>query len=135
MNAKVERKMDVPDVTSLLGKIGASREAVGKAPLQEVRPVQEPRTVLDVNTSKRKNVQTDDSPTEAESNAGGRPTVKSKEIKYARLSPRIPVDLKTELDVVLAHKQVVDAKGTPIRYIDEFVAEAIRRMLADMKKK
>lgn len=59
----------------------------------------------------------------------GRPSVKIVDIEYTRLSPRIPVDLKTELDVAIARKSYKDSKGMIIKTIDEFITEAVHRMI------
>ena len=118
------KKMEVPDVSDLLSRIGESRGSLPKSPVQEVKPVER----IDVNTSVRENTKTPKPA--ATSNLGGKPTNKKTEVTYVRLSPRIPAPLKEDLDIALIKRKFVDDQGQPIRYIDEFVAEAVRRMLA-----
>lgn len=118
------KKMEVPDVSDLLSKIGDSRNALPKSPLQEVKPVE----AITADTPIRQNVKT--SKASAPVNVGGKPTNKMPEVAYVRLSPRIPAVLKEELDIALIRRKFTDDRGQPIRYIDEFVAEAVRRMLA-----
>ena len=115
--------MDVPneDVKALLGAIGAVNAT------HEPSPVQEIQIVAPVNTLTRKNVST---PIKEDRPPIGKPTLKQPGVAYARLSPRIPVAVKKQLDIALVNGGYQDEDGQPIRYIDEFVAEAVRRMLA-----
>lgn len=117
-----DRKLKVGnDTKSVISELAARREEFKRSPLQEVRPV------VSVNTPERKNVNTlkkEDKP------PIGKPTLKQPGVTYARLSPRIPVPLKKQLDIALVNGGYQDEDGQPIRYIDEFVAEAVRRMLA-----
>ena len=117
-----DRKLKVASETkSVISDFNARRAEFKKPPVQEVRPV------LSVNTPEHKNVNTSkivDKP------PIGKPTLKQPGVTYARLSPRIPVSVKKQLDIALIHGGYNDENGQPIRYIDEFVAEAVRRMLA-----
>lgn len=117
------KKLAVPDVASLLGNISEAQGTLDATPQQEVQPVKR----ASVNTLERKNVNTSKKDDKAPI---GKPTLKQPGIAYARLSPRIPVSVKKQLDIALIHGGYNDEDGQPIRYIDEFVAEAVRRMLA-----
>jgi hypothetical protein len=118
------KKLEVPDVASLLGTISEAQGTLDETPQQEVQPVKR----VSVNTPQRKNVNT---AKEQEKGTIGKPTLKQPGVTYARLSPRIPVSVKKQLDIALIHGGYNDENGQPIRYIDEFVAEAVRRMLAN----
>ena len=119
-----DRKLKVADETkSKISEYAARRAEFKKTPTQEVV-----RVVQAVNTPEHKNVNT---PKQDDKAPIGKPTLKQPGVTYARLSPRIPVSVKKQLDIALIHGGYNDENGQPIRYIDEFVAEAVRRMLAN----
>ena len=117
-----DRKLKVGnDTKSVISEFAARRAEFKSSPLQEVRPV------VSLSALERKNANT---PKKEDRPPIGKPTLKQPGVTYARLSPRIPVPLKKQLDIALVNGGYQDEDGQPIRYIDEFVAEAVRRMLA-----
>lgn len=132
-------KMDVPDIGNLLGQITKKRDS-GELPKTEIQHVQPVKTDERKNTNElisnvvftpeSKNVQTQKPSSKEESKgAGGRPKKLLENVEYFKMSPRIPVALKEELDVALARKKFRDADGLPITTVDAIVELALTRLL------
>lgn len=143
-----------PDLGGLLGTITENRKDIAPSPLQVVVPVESvsageipvvsesvPEPIKDIQDTPviqkpAKNTvvkaQKKSIPKETVKKTG-RPSVKLEEIPYTRLSPRIPSDLKMELDIAIARRMFSDRSGMVISTIDEFITEALQRMLKDKK--
>ena len=135
-----KKKLNVPDIGGLLGKISEKREEMPKTPVQSVQPVEEgakakPARSKAVKTIKRKNSNTAKlvmSATEIKPRAaGGRPTVKKDSVEYVKVSPRIPKELKKKVDLALVNERFVDQDGTSINTLDEIVAHALEKLLSE----
>ena len=132
-----KKKLNVPDIGGLLGRISEKREEMPKTPVQSVQPVEEgveakPARSKAVKTLKRKNSNTA-KPVASEARpraAGGRPTVKKESVEYVKVSPRIPKELKKKVDLALIHERFVDKDGTSINTLDEIVAHALEKLLS-----
>jgi hypothetical protein len=125
------KKMDVPDIGGLLGKISSKREELPKSPIQSVQPV--PSEVDEnkaVETAERKTVKTTAVEEKKVRGTGGRPSVKRDDIEYVKISPRIPEDLKTLVDVALSTKRFRYKNGNPIKTLDELTALALARLFS-----
>ena len=135
----VAKKMNVPDIGSLLGKIAEKRDS-GELPrteVQRVQPVevsQSPEianiTRKDVKTPKREN-QTQQ--VFDDRSAGGRPSAKEQGVEYARLSSKIPKSLKRRVEIAMLEERFQDAKGRTITTFDELVALAFERLVSEKK--
>ncbi len=133
-----KKKLNVPDIGGLLGKISEKREEMPKTPVQSVQPVKEGVAVKSsgekaVKTLKRKNSNTA-KPAEPEVRpraAGGRPTLKKDSVEYVKVSPRIPKALKKKVDLALVNERFVDQDGTSINTLDEIVAYALEKLLSE----
>ncbi len=135
-----KKKLNVPDIGGLLGKISEKREEMPKTPVQSVQPVKEnmetkPSRNKAVKTLKRKNADTaKPAVTEKEIKpraAGGRPTLKKESVEYVKVSPRIPKALKKEVDLALVHERFTDKDGNAINTLDEIVAHALEELLSE----
>ena len=125
------KKMDVPDIGGLLGKISSKREELPKSPIQSVQPVHsEADENKAVETAKRQNTKTPAIKEKIVRGTGGRPSVKRDGIEYVKISPRIPEDLKTLVDVALSTKRFRDENGNPIKTLDELTALALARLFS-----
>lgn len=115
-----EKKLKIkPDLGGLVGSLSAKRNELTPSPMQKTIVVPEQEQGI-----------TPGAPETKTANKGGRGTVKDFEkIEYTRLSPKIPSELKTELDIAVARKNFKDKNGLVIKTIDEFVAEAVYRMI------
>jgi len=124
------KKMDVPDIGGLLGKISEKRHDHPKTPIQSVNPVDEkPAERKAVKTAKR---QTDEPAHQVDDRTrggGGRPSIKKEDIEYVKLSPRVPKDLKKRAEMALIEERYRDEEGNVIKTMDEFVALALDRLL------
>lgn len=131
----VAKKINVPDIGSLLGQIAEKRDS-GELPRTEVQRVQPVETEERMNvdtlkskagkTEKRKNdvlVRSDGS------NVTGRPTMKAVDIEYVKLSPRIPKGLKKIVEIALVEERFKDEEGRVITTMDEIVALALARLM------
>lgn len=131
----VAKKINVPDIGSLLGQIAEKRDS-GELPRTEVQRVQPVETEERMNvdtlkskagkTEKQKNrvlVRTDGS------SVTGRPTMKAVDIEYVKLSPRIPKGLKKIVEIALVEERFKDDEGRVITTIDEIVALALARLM------
>ena len=131
----VAKKMNVPDIGSLLGQIAEKRDS-GELPRTEVQRVQS------VETEERMNVDTLKSKagkTEKQKNRGlvrtdgssvtGRPTMKAVDIEYVKLSPRIPKGLKKIVEIALVEERFKDEEGRVITTMDEIVSLALSRLM------
>ncbi len=133
-----KKKLNVPDIGGLLGKISEKREEMPKTPVQSVQPVKESVTAKPVRskavkTLKRKNSDTA-KPAAAEVKpraAGGRPTLKKDSVEYVKMSPRIPKDLKKKVDLALIHERFADKDGNIINTLDEIVTHALEKLLSE----
>jgi hypothetical protein len=144
MTTKV-RKMNVPDIGNLLGKISEKRDEMPKTPVQAVQPVDEKignQELIgkNVKTPKRQNpnkfrgnnsfTPKQGNPVAVERGVGGRPTVKKESVEYVKMSPRIPKALKKEVDIALIKERFVDRDGQVIKTLDEIVAHALEELLS-----
>jgi hypothetical protein len=145
MTTKATRKMAVPDIGGLLGKISEKREEMPKTPVQTLQPVDEKaedkpvisktiKTLKSKNSGalSQKNIDTAKQ-TKAEAKmrgTGGRPTVKKNSVEYVKMSPRIPKALKKRVDIALIHERFVDKDGNAIKTLDEIVAHALEKLLS-----
>ena len=133
-----KKKLNVPDIGGLLGKISEKREEMPKTPVQSVQPVEEgveakPARSKAVKTLKRKNSNTaKPAATEIRPRAaGGRPTLKKDSVEYVKVSPRIPKALKKKVDIALVNERFVDQDGNAINTLDEIVAYALEKLLSE----
>lgn len=130
------KKMDVPDISGLLGKISEKRHDLPKAPTQRVQVVEEkPAEPKADETAKRKHVKTAKHSVEEVRGVGGRPSVKKEDIEYVKLSPRIPLELKRKVVDAINYNRYQDEEGNVIKTMDEFVALAIARLLGNTGRK
>ena len=131
----VAKKMDVPNIGSLLGKIAQKRDS-GELPrtdIQRVQPVEaearkdvEPLKSKAATTGKQENT----APAKAEPRgAGGRPSTKSMDIEYVKISPRIPKALKKSVEIALVEERFKDQAGRSITTLDEIVSLALERLM------
>ena len=131
-----KKKMNVPDIGGLLGKISEKRKEMPKTPVQAVQPVEQSpeekpfksktvKTLKHLNSKMAKQVDAEAAP----SKAGGRPSVKKGEVEYVKISPRIPRDLKKKVYIALIHERFVDKDGNTINTLDEIVAHALEKLL------
>lgn len=132
-------KMDVPDIGNLLGQISQKRDS-GELPKTEIQHVQPVKTeeLTNLKELKSKNILTQKSNdvktgklahSEETRGPGGRPKKLKVGVEYFKMSPRIPVALKEELDVALSRKKFRDADGLPITTVDTIVELALTRLL------
>jgi hypothetical protein len=133
-----KKKLNVPDIGGLLGKISEKREEMPKTPVQSVQPVEEgaeakPAGSKTVKTLKSKNSKTakQAAPEVKPRATGGRPTLKKDSVEYVKVSPRIPKALKKKVDLALVNERFVDQDGTSINTLDEIVAYALEKLLSE----
>lgn len=123
------KKMDVPDIGGLLGKISSKREELPKSPIQSVQPVP---FKLDeskaVKTVERQNVNTPAIEEKKVRGIGGRPSVKRDDIEYVKISPRIPKRLKMRVEIALVEERFRDVNGHLIKTLDELTALALEKL-------
>lgn len=123
------KKMDVPDIGGLLGKISSKREELPKSPIQSVQPVHsEADENKAVETEKRKNTKTPAIEEKKVRGTGGRPSVKRDDIEYVKISPRIPKRLKKRVEIALIEERFRDVNGHLVNTLDEFTALAFERL-------
>ena len=123
------KKMDVPDIGGLLGKISSKREELPKSPIQSVQPVHsESDENKAVETDKRKNTKTPAIEEKKVRGIGGRPSVKRDDIEYVKISPRIPKRLKKRVEIALIEERFRDVNGHLVNTLDEFTALAFERL-------
>jgi len=132
-------KMDVPDIGNLLGQISKKRDS-GELPKTEIQHVQPVKMEVHKNSQElqRKNpitlesngVKTQNQNNVEESRGpGGRPMKLKADVEYFKMSPRIPRELKEELDVALARRKFKTAEGLPITTVDAIVELALTKLL------
>jgi len=126
-----DKSSKLGEVSGLLGNITKKRESgeLAPSPLQSVvQPVSEEKEFKSKNslTPEHENL-------EKPKGKGGRPSVKSEEIEYMKISPRIPKSLRQEVGVALSLEKFVDADGKVIKTLDELVTFALEQ-LRDQKK-
>jgi hypothetical protein len=124
-------QMDVPDISNLLGQISKKRDS-GELPKTEIQHVQPVKTEKPMNSDElmSKKVKTQNQSLDGEPKGpGGRPKKLMPNVEYFKMSPRIPVALKEELDVALARRKFRDADGLPITTVDAIVELALTRLL------
>lgn len=128
------KKLDVPDIGGLLGKISERRQELPKAPIQAVQPVNEtpsaPTAQEAAKPAIRENGKTAKQPVAEPRGPGGRPSVKKDGVDYVKLSPRIPKGLKRRVEIALAEERFRDDEDRPVKTIDEIIALALERLLA-----
>ena len=127
------KKMDVPDIGGLLGRIAEKRHDLPKAPIQSVNPVGEkPATRKAVEPAKRQNKKVEAPPADDRTRGvGGRPSTKKDDVEYVKLSPRIPKALKKRVELALIEERYRDEDGNIVKTMDEFVALALDRLLGN----
>ena len=128
--ATPNKKLDVPDIGNLLGKISEKRESgeLPKSPIQSVQPVAElPEKSFNSKTSKSKNSQYVD---ESLRRPVGRRSLKRPDVEYVKISPNIPKPLKRRVDMAIAAEDFKDREGNIVNTLDELVALALERLLA-----
>lgn len=126
------KKLNVPDIGGLLGKITEKREELPKSPIQSVQPVEEkPAESKNGNTPKQKNaiIPKQENTNTAQRGAGGRPSIKKDSVEYVKISPRIPKILKRSVDMALVEERFHDKDGNTIKTLDEIVAYALDKLL------
>lgn len=125
------KKMNVPDLGNLLGKITEKRES-GELPKTEIQRVQP------VDTAKRSAGQPEQSVTlsaEPENKpVVGRPSTKVDGVEYVKISPRIPKALKKSADFSMVEERFKDKNGRSVTTMDELVALALERLLEESRK-
>lgn len=121
------KKLDVPDIGNLLGKISEKRDSgeIPKAPIQAVQPVQQAAESIASNTPKQENSQ----PKAVTKAPGGRPSAKKDSVDYVKISPRIPKPLKRQVDLAIVEERFKDRDGNPIKTLDELVSFALDRLV------
>lgn len=124
------KKVEVPDLGGLLGKIAEKRSELPKSPIQAVQPLTDNHSDASIaaNTLKRQNAKTQ-AESEKSKGTGGRPSVKKDGIEYVKISPRIPKGLKRMADIALAEERFSDAAGKPVKTLDELAALALEMLL------
>lgn len=123
--------MDVPDIGNLLGQISKKRDS-GELPKTEIQHVEPVKTEKPINSDEfiSKNAQTQNILRNGQPKGlGGRPKKLMPNVEYFKMSPRIPVALKEELDVALARRKFRDADGFPITTVDAIVELALTQLL------
>ena len=131
----VAKKMNVPDIGGLLGRIAEKRDS-GELPRTEVQRVQPVETEerMNVDTLKSKAGKTENQKIRGlvrtdGSSVTGRPTMKAVDIEYVKLSPRIPKGLKKTVEIALVEERFKDEDGRVITTMDEIVAFALARLM------
>lgn len=120
------RKMTPPDIGGLLGKI-AEKQKSGELPKTEIQHVQpivnteEEFKSLNSETLKQESGQT---------KRMGRPSVKSQDLEYVKISPKIPKELKKQADMALVEGRFMDAQQRSITTLDELTTFALEQLLA-----
>jgi hypothetical protein len=130
------KKMDVPDIGNLLGRIADKRQEQPKAVIQHVQPIDE-ESNKDNKTLKRENskefkslrVKTLESQRIKEAPKIGRPSDKRPDIEYVKISPKIPRDLKKQVDLALVIERLRDGDGNAITTLDGCVAWALELLI------
>ncbi len=133
-----KKKLNVPDIGGLLGKISEKRGEMPKTPVQSVQPLEEGVEAKATGSKKVKTLKHKNSNT-AEATAiktrprgvGGRPTLKKDSVEYVKVSPRIPKALKKKVDLALVNERFVDPDGASINTLDEIVAYALEKLLSE----
>lgn len=125
----VTKKIDVPDISNLLGEISKKRDS-GELPKTEIQHVQPVKEQKHENSQelKRENVKTGKQENSEPRGAGGRPSVKREDIEYVKISPRIPKSLKKQVEIALVEERFSDKEGRAITTLDEIVALALARL-------
>lgn len=133
----VTKKIDVPDISNLLGEISKKRDSgeLPKTEIQHVQPVKEQKHENSIElkqenskTPKRVNAKTEKQENIEPRGAGGRPSVKREDIEYVKISPRIPKSLKKQVEIALVEERFSDKEGRAITTLDEIVALALARL-------
>lgn len=128
--ATPNKKLDVPDIGNLLGKISEKRESgeLPKSPIQSIQPVvEQPEKSFNSKTLKSKNIKTAD---ESLRRPVGRRSLKRPDVEYVKISPNIPKPLKRRVDMAIAAEDFKDREGNIVNTLDELVALALERLLA-----
>lgn len=125
----VAKKINVPDIGSLLGQIAEKRDS-GELPRTEVQRVQPVDASIRKAGKTAKQEEVKLSKPEARG-AGGRPTVKDQSVEYVKLSPRIPKPLKKATEIALINERFHDDEGRTIKTLDEIIAFALERLLKE----
>lgn len=118
--------MTPPDIGGLLGKI-AEKQKSGELPKTEIQHVQpiasagEEFKSLNSETIKQESVQT---------KRMGRPSAKSQDLEYVKISPKIPKALKKQVDMALVEGRFIDAQQRQITTLDELTTFALEQLLA-----
>lgn len=125
----VTKKIDVPDISNLLGEISKKRDS-GELPKTEIQHVQPFKEQKHENSQelKRENIKTGKQESSEPRGAGGRPSVKREDIEYVKISPRIPKSLKKQVEIALVEERFSDKEGRAITTLDEIVALALARL-------
>jgi hypothetical protein len=124
------KKMTVPDIGGLLGKITEKREAHPKTPIQSVQPVDEPHVdEKAVKPASRHNAAPAPVRVAETRGIGGRPTLKKDGIEYVKVSPRIPKYLKQRAEIALVEERFRDADGRVVTTFDELTTLALEKIL------
>lgn len=128
------KKMDVPDLGNLLGKITEKRDN-GELPKTEIQRVQ-PVKILESETSKvGKKEEGVITPQKPENRPPvGRPSTKLEGVEYIKISPRIPKSLKKAAEFALIEERFRDKHGRPVTTTDEIVTLALERLLEENRR-
>lgn len=126
----VTKKMTVPDISNLLGKISEKRDS-GELPKTEIQHVQPVKVAKDIAAEelKSKSGKTQKRDAGNVRGAGGRPSVKRDDVEYVKISPRIPKALKKDVERALIDERFSDKDGQHVTTLDEVVALALERIL------
>ena len=126
------KKMNVPDIGNLLGEITKKRDS-GELPKTEKQYIKS-ETMEESNvvqTALSKNGKTGKQENSEPRGAGGRPSMKSGDIEYTKISPRIPKALKKRVEFALVEERFSRAAdGRHIKTLDEIVELALERILS-----
>jgi hypothetical protein len=128
------KKIDVPDIGNLLGKISEKRDSgeLTKSPIQSVQPIADAVDMKESKNSKTPKQQkySDVKPqADAGRAPGGRPSAKLDDVEYVKISPRIPKPLKRRVDIAIVEERFRDRNGNQIKTLDELVAFALDRLV------
>lgn len=128
------KKMDVPDIGNLLGKITEKRES-GELPKTEIQRVQPVKNVETENSKAGKKEELAVVPQKPENRPPvGRPSTKVEGVEYVKISPRIPKLLKKAAEFALIEERFRDKHGRPVTTTDEIVTLALERLLEEGRR-
>ncbi len=114
------KKPQVPDIGNLLEKITEKRDRgeIPKTEIQHVQPVSEKQMILPSLQPARKM---------------GRLSSKKEGVEYVKIGPKIPANMKFEIDMALVERRFTRDDGTPVRSIDDITELAFEYLFASKR--